>query len=81
MVIKHIEMTAHPGGLTRLNIVVAGDRTLIAKDVSKVEKDKFELQIKRIRSKRGLTANAYYWVLVDHLAKVLGSSKDEVQTN
>ena len=78
MVIKHIEMTAHPGGLTRLNIVVAGDRTLIAKDVNKVEKDKFELQIKRIRSKRGLTANAYYWVLVDHLAKVLGSSKDEV---
>lgn len=78
MVIKHIEMTAHPGGLTRLNIVVAGNRSLIAKDVNKVEKDKFELQIKRIRSKRGLTANAYYWVLVDHLAKVLGSSKDEV---
>lgn len=78
MVIKHIEMTAHPGGLTRLNIVVAGDRSQIAKTVGKVEADKFELEIKRLRSKRGLTANAYYWVLVDHLAKVLGASKDEI---
>lgn len=44
MVIKHIEMTAHPGGLTRLNIVVAGDRSQIAKTVGKVRQTSLKLR-------------------------------------
>lgn len=80
MTIKHIEMLAHPGGLTKLIIVCGGDRTQIGQVVSKVQNDpeRYEVQLKRISSKRGLTANAYYWVLVDHLSKALGTSKDEV---
>lgn len=80
MNIKHIDMTAHPGGLTRLNIVVDGDRSFIGKLVSKAQsdKDKYEVEIKRVRSKRGLTANAYYWVLCEQLSKALFTSKDEI---
>ena len=78
MNIKHIEMTAHPGGLTKLMVIVDGDRTLIGDAVSKAQADKYELEIRKARSKRGLTANAYYWVLAEKLSKVMESSKDDV---
>lgn len=39
---------------------------------------KLSLEIKRYRRKRSLDANAYYWVLVGKLAKVLGMSNAEV---
>lgn len=80
MDIKHIEMTASPGGHTKLTIIVDGDRTQIGEIVNKAQcdPDKYEVEIKRIKTKRGLTANAYYWVLCDRLAKALGASKDEV---
>ena len=82
MVIKHIELNAHPGGLSRLSIVVDGDRTALGEIVSKAQADpdKWELYIKKKGSKRGLTANAYYWALVEDLAKVLMTSKDEMHT-
>ena len=80
MNIAYIEMSASPGGKTRLNIVVDGDRTRIGELVNKAQCDpeKYEVEIKRRSTKRGLTANAYYWVLIDLLSKALGSSKDEV---
>lgn len=39
---------------------------------------KLSLEIKRYRRKRSLDANAYHWVLVGKLAKVLGMSNAEV---
>ena len=78
MNIKHIEMTPSAGGYTRLVVIVGGDRRAIGEIVNKVEPDKYEVEIKKIRSKRGLTANAYYWVLVEKIAKSLNTSKQEV---
>ena len=80
MNIKHIEMSPSAGGYTRLLIVVDGDRARIGETVSKAQfsPDKYEVEIKQIRSKRGLTANAYYWVLLEKIAKSLNSSKQEV---
>lgn len=40
--------------------------------------DKLSLEIKKYRRKRSLDANAYHWVLVGKLAKVLGMSNAEV---
>lgn len=40
--------------------------------------EKLSLEIKRYRRKRSLDANAYHWVLVGKLAKVLGLSNAEV---
>lgn len=42
------------------------------------ECEKLSLEIKRYRRKRSLDANAYHWVLVGKLAKVLGLSNAEV---
>ena len=80
MNIRHIEMTPSAGGLTRLVLVVDGDRKSIAEIVSKaqVEPDKYEVEVKKIRHKRGLTANAYYWVLLDQIARTLNTSKQEI---
>ena len=80
MNIKHIEMSPSAGGYTRLLIVVDGDRGRIGEIVSKAsyEPDKYEVEIKKKRNKRGLTANAYYWVLLEQIAKSLNSSKQEV---
>ena len=36
--------------------------------------DKLRLEIKKYRRKRSLDANAYYWVLITKLAKVIGLS-------
>lgn len=40
--------------------------------------DKLSVEIKRYRAKRSLDANAYHWVLVSKLAKVLGLTNAEV---
>ena len=37
-----------------------------------------EYDIKQIRQKRSLSANAYFWALADELAKVLKITKEEV---
>lgn len=80
MKLKHIDMKPSAGGYTRLTIVVDGDKSTIGGIVSKaqIKPDEYEVEIKKIRHKRGLTANAYYWVLVEKLAKAIGSSKDDV---
>jgi len=46
--------------------------TLCNKDVEK------SIEIKQYREKRSLSSNAYCWVLCDKIAKVLGSTAEEV---
>ena len=43
--------------------------------------DLVDIVIKKHRKKRSLDANAYYWVLVTKLAKVLNSSKPEIHNH
>ena len=82
MKIKYIEMQPTAGGMTKLIVTVYGERMQISSLVSKAQiaPDLYEIDIHKIRKQRGLTANAYYWVLIDKIAKVLGSSKQEVHT-
>ena len=80
MKIRYIDMTAHPGGLTKLTVVVEGDRTRIADLVSKARSDDYEIEIVKLKKQRGLNANAYYWKLVDKLASALGSTKQEIHS-
>ena len=82
MKIRHIGMTSHPGGLTKLNVVVDGDRFQIADMVMKANEDPdekpWELKLLKIKTKRSLDANAYYWVLIGKLAQRLHISTDEL---
>lgn len=85
MVIRHIEMTAHAGGLTRLTCVVAGDRETIGELVRQAkeapEGAPWELEIRRQKKNRSRDANAYAWVLIDKLAEKLSLTKEEVYKN
>ena len=80
MNIRYIQMNNHAGGLSKLTVVVDGDKSFLGELVGKIQIDpsKYELELKKIRHKRGLTANAYYWALVDKIARALETSKDEV---
>ncbi len=80
MNIRYIDLKNHTGGLSKLTIVVDGDKSTLGELVGKIktEPEKYELELKKIRQKRGLTANAYYWVLVDKMARLLETSKDEI---
>lgn len=80
MELKYIQLNNHPGGLAKITAVVDADKALLGELISKATEhpDQYELEISRKKSKRGLTANAYYWVLTAKLAKALSTSKDEM---
>lgn len=42
------------------------------------DKKKYVIEVKEYREKRSLSANGYYWQLVDKIAKALEISKDEL---
>ncbi len=61
-----------------LKVVLTAPRTE-AQNFEGLPKDKdLAVSIKRYSKKRSLDANAYFWVLCDKVAKVLGISKEEV---
>lgn len=82
MKIKHIGMTAHAGGLTKLTIVVDGDRGAISEQVMAANEDPdekpWELILQKVKKRRSLDANAYCWVLIGKLAEKLRMSPREV---
>ena len=80
MNIRYIDIKNHTGGLSRLTVVVDGDKSVLGELVGKIQADpsKYELSLTKIKKSRGLTANAYYWVLVDKVARALETSKDEI---
>lgn len=84
MKIKHIGMSAHPGGLTKIIAIVDGDRTAIGELVmsanADIDESPYELKIEKFRVKRSLDANAYYHVLLTKLAKALRTSTDELHS-
>ena len=38
----------------------------------------YEIEIKKVRNKRSLNANNYYWQLIEKLSKAMNKSKDEM---
>lgn len=47
-------------------------------NISKENIPKYDLKVEKRKKKRSLEANAYCWKLCDEIAKVLGSTKDEI---
>lgn len=71
MRIKYIEAKPVNGGFTRLNIVVDRNIKDVYKTVSEAVSKPYNCILEPVKEKRTLTANAYYWVLVDKLKAVL----------
>lgn len=82
MIIKWGEAVGHPGGLTKITLVVKGDRPKITQLVADAARhpDQYQVEICKVKKQRGLNANSYYWKLVDKMAAVLGTTKQEVHT-
>ncbi len=80
MEIKYIQLNNHPGGLAKVTAVVAADKGVLGELISKAAEhpDQYELSVTKKKTKRGLTANAYYWVLTEKLAKAMQTSKDDM---
>ena len=80
MELKYIQLNNHPGGLAKVTAVVDADKSILGELVNKAAEhpDQYELTITKKKTKRGLTANAYYWVLTEKLAKALQTSKDDM---
>ena len=76
MELKYIQLNNHPGGLAKITAVVDADKAILGEMVTKAAEhpDQYELELKKKKTKRGLTANAYYWVLTSQLAKALQTS-------
>ena len=75
-------MSADKSGLIKLTALVEGDKAAIAEMVVAANEDPderpWELELKKVKKRRSLDANAYAWVLIDRLAARLGTSKEEV---
>lgn len=73
--------TAENGDL-ELTILIKGNSDItVAKHVAselKTRNKKFSFEVKEDRAKRSLNANAYLWALLEQMAHVLNTSKDEV---
>ena len=51
----------------------------ILKSFGNIDEDKdLTVQVKEYRQKRSLSQNAYMWVLLDEIAKVVGNTKEEI---
>lgn len=78
MRIKWGKVENHPGGYAKVTVVVDGDKAVINESLRNATKEDYDLEIKKVRKKRSLTANDYYHALVDKLAGVLRTTKEEV---
>lgn len=78
-------MSADKGGLIKLTALVEGDRAAIAELVVAANEDPdekpWEIELRKVKRRRSLDANAYAWVLIDKLAARLRTSKEDVYRN
>lgn len=77
MDIKHLTISAHPGGYSRLVAVVDQRPEDIASETEGLSEkpEEWELTIRKKKKSRSLDANGYAWVLIDKIAKKIGSDK------
>lgn len=62
-------------------VLNVGVPTMYAKEIERLAanfKAGNEYELKQVRKKRSLDANAYFWVLADEIAKVLSTTKEQV---
>lgn len=64
------------GGLC-VTFTIDDERETLAK-LEELKDKKLVLEFKKYNPKRSLNANAYFWLLCDKIAKVLGSDKDTI---
>lgn len=83
MEIRYIDsvFAVQSDGKALLMITIPQENKHLYDEIQALENDKLKVMtIKYHREKRSLDANAFAWVLIDKIAKKLGSSDDEIYT-
>lgn len=62
----------------KVEISFIGDKTILKQFEGLKDDIDLTVQVKEFRQKRSLSQNAYMWVLLDEIAKVVGNTKEEV---
>jgi hypothetical protein len=77
MEVRNANINVGRDGLIRLTITVKGDGSLIAEDIACLNEkpEEWELILRKKKKARSLDANGYAWVLIDKIAKKIGSDK------
>ena len=78
MRIRRIEASWHPGEYVVITAEVEGSIQNIAKACSEANGKPSELIIRPESKKRTLTANGYYWVLIDKITNILRADSHEI---
>lgn len=60
-----------------ISFAVDGDAEMIQK-LESIKDDDLDIDVDKHRRKRSLSANAYFWVLCDQIAKKINSDKDSI---
>lgn len=78
MNIKHADMRMTMNREIELILTVKADPTVIEELVHKANEKPHTVKIEPLKRKRSLDANGYLWVLLQKIAEVLHTTKDEV---
>lgn len=67
-------VSANPFGKLTITFEV-NERSKAIEELEKIQNDELTINAEKVKEKRSLNANAYFWQLVDKIAKVLKSEK------
>lgn len=71
---KLISVSTNPSGKLTLTFEI-NERSKALEEIEKVKDAELSIKVGKKRNRRSLNANAYFWQLVDKIAKVLSSDK------
>ena len=79
---EELKVSRSWNGSPVLEITLPKSETKDAENLIGIEAEKYELTIKKMRKKRSLDANAYFWIICGEIAKKLkAKSKEDVYRN
>lgn len=77
--VKYADLKAHPGGMSKLTLVLDVPPEEIAEAVGKIQRGKqYVLELKPYRHDKSKDQLSAIWGKIGEIASVLGASKDEI---
>lgn len=79
MIIKYADLKAHPGGMSKITLVVNVPPQELAPSVTKIQEGKtYSVEIKPYRHEKSRDQLSAIWGKIGEIANAIGASKDEV---
>lgn len=79
MIIKYADLKAHPGGMSKITLVVNIPPQEMAKDITNIQEGKaYSVEIKPYRHEKSRDQLSAIWGKIGEIANAVGASKEEV---